>query len=489
MSLDECGISSNVNEAQKKICEIRIDNFKAFGHEQRIPIKPISLIYGSNSSGKSSILQALLILKQSEYPFDYLVYDGKHVNLASFKNVIHKHDTNLLLEISASSEKNFYMRRWHSLNKKSKKRSVILDGYELLIDENGNLDFTSSLVKKYYDIICNKNSKIIGNAKYFLNEINNLEFKKSGWDNAYINSCNNIENILYKFKHAGVLDLNTLIILTALLSKPKFSVLADPGEFKNVKSLSYNFNNQLDNQINIAKSLDENVHKLINELEYIGPLRQFPERYYLKDVNFTDSVGVKGEYIADMLSADKNKLDSLNEWFDKLGLDYHADIKKLAEDDVSLYFLKLMDKRNGVFVSPPDVGFGVSQIMPIIVQAISSINKLILIEQPEIHLHPKLQAEMADLFISSAKSSNNNTFIIETHSEHLLLRIMRRIRETTTGKLTDQSLALTPEDVSVLYVESVDGESIVREMPLNEYGELVKPWPGGFFEEGLREVF
>ena len=116
-------------------------------------------------------------------------------------------------------------------------------------------------------------------------------------------------------------------------------------------------------------------------------------------------------------------------------------------------------------------------------------NKLLAIEQPEIHLHPGLQAELGDVFLESALDGSGNTFLIETHSEHLLLRIMRRMRETSAGELPDGMPEVRPEDVMVLFVEPDGPQSIVREMPLNERGELVKAWPGGFFEEGLREIF
>ena len=109
-------------------------------------------------------------------------------------------------------------------------------------------------------------------------------------------------------------------------------------------------------------------------------------------------------------------------------------------------------------------------------------------EQPEIHLHPALQAELGDVFIEAALGERQNTFILETHSEHLILRLMRRMRETYLHKDTGLP-PITPVDVSVLYVEPDGPRSIVREMPLNELGELVKSWPGGFFEEGLREQF
>jgi predicted ATPase len=114
---------------------------------------------------------------------------------------------------------------------------------------------------------------------------------------------------------------------------------------------------------------------------------------------------------------------------------------------------------------------------------------MVAIEQPEIHLHPALQAELGDVFIDSALGGGGNTFLLETHSEHLLLRIMRRMRETHSGKLAPGVVPVRPADVSVLFVEPESGGSIVREMPLNERGELVKAWPGGFFEEGLNEIF
>ena len=94
---------------------------------------------------------------------------------------------------------------------------------------------------------------------------------------------------------------------------------------------------------------------------------------------------------------------------------------------------------------------------------------------------------MADFFISASKERQNQ-FVLETHSEYLLLRILKRIKETTDGDQKNKSLRITPEDISVLYVEPLGGESIVREMPLNEQGELIRDWPGGFFEEGLREI-
>lgn len=150
--------------------------------------------------------------------------------------------------------------------------------------------------------------------------------------------------------------------------------------------------------------------------------------------------------------------------------------------------LKLVDRLNGTLVTHRDVGIGISQMLPVLVHAVASENKLIAIEQPEIHLHPAMQAELGDVFIESALGQSGNQFIIETHSEHLILRIMRRIRETFENKLPERMPPITSDYVSILYVEPGENGSIIREMPLNERGELVKGWPGGFFEEALNEM-
>jgi hypothetical protein len=139
-------------------------------------------------------------------------------------------------------------------------------------------------------------------------------------------------------------------------------------------------------------------------------------------------------------------------------------------------------------IPPSNLGVGFSQMVPFVSSALSSDNRLIVIEQPELHVHPALQTELADLFIQSAKERGNR-FLIETHSEHLILRVMKRIRQTFEDRVQEGMLRITPDDVCVLYVEPGENGSIVREMPLNERGELVKGWPGGFFEEALNEMF
>lgn len=141
--------------------------------------------------------------------------------------------------------------------------------------------------------------------------------------------------------------------------------------------------------------------------------------------------------------------------------------------------LTLFDKRTNTIVSHRDVGIGISQVLPVLVMAYGSCDKLLAMEQPEIHLHPALQAELADVFIDAALGERKNTFILETHSEHLILRLMRRIRE---GKIS-------PDDICVLFVEPLSRGSRFVELRIDEEGDFIDEWPGGFFEESFHEKF
>ena len=101
------------------------------------------------------------------------------------------------------------------------------------------------------------------------------------------------------------------------------------------------------------------------------------------------------------------------------------------------------------------------------------------------HLHPAMQAELGDVFIESALGERKNTFLLETHSEHLILRILRRIRETTAeGKPGKGGMpAIRPEDVSVVDVQPGPKGAEVIELPVTPDGDFSRPWPKGFFAE------
>jgi hypothetical protein len=193
----------------------------------------------------------------------------------------------------------------------------------------------------------------------------------------------------------------------------------------------------------------------------------------------------------------------------------------------------LRDLRTAAVLGLDDVGAGISQVVPVLVYAAAIQSGLCAIAQPELHLHPRLQCDIMDYLLNSAQgvkpvldlpegwidavldgkecipdpeylarksrreyiistgsfAYEGPRFILETHSESMILRLMRRLRETAEGTLPDGMHGVRPEHVAILYVEPHEHGSIVHELELSEDGRLLDPWPGGFFDEGFEERF
>ena len=143
---------------------------------------------------------------------------------------------------------------------------------------------------------------------------------------------------------------------------------------------------------------------------------------------------------------------------------------------------------------PSDVGVGVSQMIPIIVGCLADGIGLLIVEQPELHVHPAIQVGLGDLLIHVINANNEGAFgskslIVETHSEHIMLRLLRRVRETAEGDLPPGAPSLTPDPLSIVYVEPADDGVNFRPLRIDEEGEFIDRWPSGFFEERAEELF
>ena len=233
----------------------------------------------------------------------------------------------------------------------------------------------------------------------------------------------------------------------------------------------------------------------------IGPLRSIPPR------------GKSGTILDD--TDDLKSIQEVNHWLEnRFELDYAikrfksklvpevaSKTTKGLEDYISNRssqdeaITKLYDKRRDIYLDFVDVGVGISQLVPVIVAAIYADGNfgLIKIEQPELHVHPTIQVKLGDLFIESAREHEGmeRIFLIETHSEHLLLRLLRRIQEATDNELPPNTVGLKAEDLSVIYVEPVRTEKRIRtrvkRMKVDKTGEF--DWPNGFFDERYGELF
>jgi len=163
----------------------------------------------------------------------------------------------------------------------------------------------------------------------------------------------------------------------------------------------------------------------------------------------------------------------------------------------------ITDERTKTELAPADVGVGFSQVTPIIAAAIVG-RSIVAIEQTELYLHPAQQVALGDLFLYAALHAGDalwgpgsrnrtlaeawsKTFLIETHSEHLILRFLRRIRKSSGEDFGPP--ILKPDEIAVHWIEPhVDG-AMIRRLRIDEVGEFIDPWPRGFFEEREDELF
>lgn len=539
------------------IQEIQLSNFKAFADAVKIPIKPITLIFGANSSGKSSIIQSLLLLKQTmddaESPEPTLIAKGSLVDLGSYGEFIHCHNLQTPLSFKITAPRpdllgklpaEEYLSNMHNLHEDFEKLNGSGDFKTIGLGVTFSYESSNSVNVSKLELYLGEDA-----APLFTYENNapdekdpksvHLQYQSSPKSIFKIKSVNVNHPYWYSYREAFNIfesDLPTGAEIQkkedelSIEEKTSLGKLfeASPEDkylFQRCLKIDYlqkfqdiielknflpnpNLLNGVETQHIIFDDNERTGHKdsisfftlgissifreFLEDIRYIGPLRDYPERYFTFTGSKTKYVGKTGSHVSDILIRDKEVLAKINEQFNSFQIGYQLEVIPLTDESSGihdLYALRLRHKSSGVLVGITDVGFGISQVLPVIVQSMTEKEKTMIIEQPELHLHPALQAELGDLFINAALGEQKNRFIIETHSEHLLLRLMRRMRETAKGDLKNPALAIRPDDLMVLYVEPGTSGSIVREMHLNEVGDLVKAWPGGFFEEGLKEVF
>ncbi|RJR29963.1 MAG: hypothetical protein C4576_34400 [Desulfobacteraceae bacterium] len=549
---------------------IRIGNFKAFAETQMVPIRPLTLIYGANSSGKSSVLHSLVLTRHAQETGDLDVHrttvGGESVDLGGFRQYVHRREANRRVEWAMELDSGFFKDRLAELFAPVKQVTMALNLGIALDDQDHPLPEAVPEIHTY-ELIADGQSLLRMSRRrdgklqldrldhehpVFREVIKAVVLLSTTTESIHPEDFQGLDEAITELV-PEVVAKSTLFLPDGLVESNVFSPggqtrLFTISKARRREDLGAAVRSFLPRKIDeLLRGIGQVVTSELSRLRYLGPLRSYPPRHLAFSQHHDPNWFAGGGYAWDVVRRDANVRKLVNEWLsapnrlqtpyelrirhlltiddlkdsyyqiiediedrftrqtddttvgtqegepmmDLFGDIYGAlqDIEKRQESLTDIQELRLTDKRSGTIVSHRDVGIGVSQVLPVLVSAYASRNQIVAIEQPEIHLHPALQADLGDVFIQSALGGSKNRFLIETHSEHLLLRIMRRMRETCTGELPEGVPPVTPKDVCVLYVEPDGSKSIVREMPLNEHGELVKAWPGGFFEEGLREVF
>ncbi len=555
---------------------IRIGNFKAFAEPQSIPIRPLTLIYGANSSGKSSILHSLILAHHAQETGNIDVHrtnvGGEAVDLGGFRQFIHRRDANLsvnwVIELSPGSFTDQLM--------------------DISIPETSmSVAFSVGIALGKQQSPLTDVQPEVNSFEIFTNKLSLMRFSRRSDGKLQLDRLNH-ENQVFQILLKTLIDdffsdMSSSLSFNSLnhaIEQIVPKIVASTGKFlperledlivqkEDFRKIEYDLDQGSRNE-NLELAIGQHAHFVVDSLlseitgtiyaelsrlKYLGPLRSYPPRSLVFSQHHDPNWRAGGGYAWDVVRSNSQVRKLINEWLSypnrlqtpyelvvrelvgideleepltsgleeveiDLEVDYdsefdvdlgkrvavptgeypvinnlEAEAAKLCEhirdsDIDKLNELIMIDRRSNTLVSHRDIGIGVSQVLPVLVEAYASQNQIIAVEQPEIHLHPALQADLGDVFIQSALGESKNHFLIESHSEHLLLRIMRRMRQTGDDELPEGFPKVTPKDVCILFVQPMGSSSVVRQMKLDEEGRLLDAWPGGFFEEGYRERF
>lgn len=231
------------------------------------------------------------------------------------------------------------------------------------------------------------------------------------------------------------------------------------------------------------KEITINGIKFINHPKDIGQLAININRH-LSDGLFLDNgyqINVKST-----IRLSKNSINNAP-LIEKLQKLQHStnEVIELFEFDAKLYITDSFGRE----LDFDRIGSGIGYVFPVLIECLRTQNAggIVFLQQPELHLHPALQASLCDILIESA---SDRIIIAETHSEHLMLRALKRIRQTFNGSLLNKELELHPDDVAINYFEPMpDGTTRVHEIRIAADGEFIDKWPNGFFPERDQELF
>lgn len=428
---------------------LRIQNFKSWQDTGDIAFGSLTGFFGTNSSGKSSLLQFLLMLKQTVESSDRsLVLDlgepSSYTELGTISDILH----NRTPQGTLTFDFNWRIQnlRWHKEKPNEPLDFIETISFSAAVEQTDN---TTKLLNFGYEI----------------------DGRKLG-----MRAAKNSDKYLFLVKGHPQKQRETG---EHLFSKPtKFYGFAS--------------------DIIIGPEIRDTVGMPVYELEelfgrlfYLGPLRDYPKRTYVWGGGGPTGVGNRGERAVAALLSSRNDGPTIDmgpgqpkrtveehvaHWLKELGLIHSFKVQPIAPNRKE-YEVRIQRTAESASVFLTDVGFGVSQILPVLVLLFYvPEGSTVILEQPEIHLHPAVQAGLADVFIDAIKRRRLQ-IVLESHSEHLLQRLQRRMAEEV----------IDTEAVKLYFTAIKEGRSELTALDLDEYGNI-RNWPEGFFGDTLGEA-
>lgn len=443
------------------LTHLHIRNFKAWKDTGPIRLAPLTVLFGANSAGKSSLGHLLLALQQTARSTDrkralHLGDASSLIDLGTFTDCLHGHDLKqpLSFELGWTLPKALDVR--DPLQAESRYQG-----------DRMQLDVTLAANKAQQPEVQALRYSLSSSDKEVLDVALERDEKRKL----------NLTSNHYSFKMADGRKW-------PLEEPEKFYRLSDTSmaRYKNAGFLA---------------DLALATEGMLERISYLGPLRSHPQRIYQWSGDTPASVGQMGEYaVAAILAAQgegrrlnrqvgghtKGFAEFIAAWLKDLGVIHDFAVRPVAEGRKE-YEVLVRTHAKAPEVKITDVGFGISQVLPALVQAFyCPPNSTVWMEQPEIHLHPQVQAELADVFISATQAREGGKprdvqLIVESHSEHFLNRLQRRVAEGT----------VKPEDVAVYFCRRTGSATELEPLKLNMFGEI-ENWPENFFGDEMADI-
>lgn len=444
--------------SEEMLTRLRFRNFKAWPDSGDIRLAPLTVLFGTNSAGKTSIPQLLLMMKQTAAAPDrqqplQLGDSRSLVELGSYRDIVHRHDVSRHLEI------------------------------ELAWAPAAPVEITDPLSDNRYAGSEVRFSVDIAGDRRHQPAVQSLRYDLAG-------PAGTVAHVAMRRR-----DGHRTFELTAA----PYTLVPRPGRTRPLPPplKFYGFPDEVTAAYENAAFTSDLVLALeqqLNAIHYVGPLRDYPSRLYLWSGEVPEHVGTKGEKAVEAILAGQGR---------KFGMK-PDDKKTLAQvvagrlramgliRDFRLSRLGRHRREYEVLVNTgaglpdvklTDVGFGVSQVLPVVVESFYvPPRSTVIFEQPEIHLHPRVQAELADLFIDAVRARENGVprhcqFIVESHSEHFLRRLQRRIAEE----------AISEEETALYFVHTRQDHARLEPLDVDRFGNI-RNWPAGFFGDEMEDL-